>query len=243
MGMAPSAASPNPSQGLNCQLQIAGHRAAQENNRVVYQIANLTPPQFRNFNGCQHLNPPAQSQICYEVIDQNALKDEDDYPAVHRLQCSNPGPLLLQRAAPRRCSLVPVATVHPPTTGVTTVGVVVSLMDHPTLRVPLVLAVEGHTVSHGKRIDPRRQVDIVRQQQRLPILQPQDEALMPAAIEVVSQDLHDDAFTRDLNVTAPSLVRTGQDLVARPTGSPAAKYGRPFALQPTAARGHQDDDE
>src|SRR6185503_3113279 len=54
--------------------------------------------------------------------------------------------------------------------------------------IPLVHAVERDLVADGQRVDARCHVDIVRDQERMPGVEREDESLMAVALDVVAKD-------------------------------------------------------
>jgi len=72
----------------------------------------------------------------------------------------------------------------------------VSPVEDATLCVPLVLATETHLIPGSQR-DPWREVNVVRDQERMPRPRPDDETLMAGAVVVIREDPIDDSGDDD----------------------------------------------
>src|SRR5690606_17647935 len=98
--------------------------------------------------------------------------------------------------------LIDPTLVLPPASHVPTLRVVVSPVNDTTLLVPFVLAVELHSIPFPQRIDSRREIDVVRDQKRVPRRQLEDEALVAAAFIVVAQRCRHRTDASNLNVAS-----------------------------------------
>ena len=87
-------------------------------------------------------------------------------------------------------------------------------MDRAALLAPLVDAAKRDGVAVAQAGDPWSDVDVVRDEERLPGREPDDEPLVPAALGVVFQDPHDCALALDLQIASVILERLRQDGVA-----------------------------
>ena len=96
--------------------------------------------------------------------------------------------------------------------------IVVRPVDHATPWVPLVVAGELDPVSTADARDTRRDVDVVRDQQRLARVELDDEALMPRALDVVRKNADDGGGAGDMKAALPLAVRGREDLVAVDSG-------------------------
>ncbi|MDH3210510.1 MAG: hypothetical protein OEL91_09060, partial [Burkholderiaceae bacterium] len=81
------------------------------------------------------------------------------------------------------------AIVLYPTARASAIRVTVSPMDNATFFVPLVDAAEGNDITLVQRCNPRREIDVVRDQHGLARVQANDEALVTAAVAVIRQEL------------------------------------------------------
>ena len=77
--------------------------------------------------------------------------------------------------------------------------IVVCPVYDTALGVPFVFAEELNRVTFTQAVNPRRQVDVVADQQGLAGAESQYESLVPGAVEIVSQGLDDNALAPDLN--------------------------------------------
>jgi len=90
-----------------------------------------------------------------------------------------------------------------PTCFVLSLRVVVSPVDHPTFRIPHVLAVESYSIACLQFRDPRREVDVVHDKDGLTRSEPHDESLMPAAGEIVREYARHYPFSFNLDIARP----------------------------------------
>jgi hypothetical protein len=97
-------------------------------------------------------------------------------------------------------------------------------VDDTATLVPLVLAVKLDRISRLERADATCEIDIVRDQHRLPGRQPNDKALMATAFVVVREHFGDAATALNLNVATVILERDCQGAVGT-RGSGAAAVG------------------
>src|SRR5512139_9856 len=134
-------------------------------------------------------------------------------------------------------SLIGPAVVPEPAGGMVPLRIVVRPVDHAAFRVPFVLAIEGDRVACAQRFDALREIDVVGDQQRPPGIQPDDEALMPAAIGVVRQHLNHRPLPGQLLVAG--TVREGgfDGGVAAVTGGRRDVGGGPAATGRARGRG------
>ena len=121
--------------------------------------------------------------------------------------------------------LVNFAIVFEPAHRVTIAWVAVCPVDHAALGVPFILAAERHHVAFAKADNSRRQIDVVRDEQRLTRGERHDEALMPASVVVVREHPANDALPFHLHVARALLEGAGERLVA-----PRERPGRPARL-------------
>lgn len=101
-----------------------------------------------------------------------------------------------------------------PARRVTFARVAVCPVNHAPFGVPLVLAAERHNIAFAKADDSRRQIDVVRDEKRLPRRESHDEALMPATVVVVREHPPNDALPFHLHVTRVLLECAGEYLAA-----------------------------
>src|SRR5882757_4519281 len=80
---------------------------------------------------------------------------------------------------------------------VMTARVPMSPVHHTALPVPFVLAGELDRRARPQTLDPRRKIEVVGDEHRLPRWQAHDESLMPGALGVVLQDLGNDPASAD----------------------------------------------
>ena len=95
------------------------------------------------------------------------------------------------------------------------VRVVMSPMDQAALAVPFVHPAELQTIAFLQPGHPRRNVYVVRDQQRLSGGKSDYEPLMTAALIVIGQDANDCACAGDLDSALMFFVGRGERLVAR----------------------------
>lgn len=95
--------------------------------------------------------------------------------------------------------LVDATGVLQPTRLMATVRVSVGPVDEAAFCVPLVHTTESDGVACLDRVDARRKINVVRNQERLARRQCQDEALVTATFGVGSQELCDNALTCNLS--------------------------------------------
>jgi len=95
-----------------------------------------------------------------------------------------------------------------PATRVVPLRIMVRPVHHTAFRVPFKFAIKADRITRSQRIDARRQVDVVCDEQRLSGIQPNNEALMAAAIVVVGQELHYHALAGKL----PFAVTIGEGI-------------------------------
>jgi hypothetical protein len=87
-------------------------------------------------------------------------------------------------------------------------------MNDAPLRAPLVFASELHPVALPQTLYPRRDVNVVGDEQGLPRVECQNETLMPAPVFVVRKESSDHALTFDLKVTGALLEGATENSVA-----------------------------
>ena len=97
--------------------------------------------------------------------------------------------------------------------------VVVGPVHDAALVVPFVDAVELDRIADRQRVDARREVDVVRDQDRLPRTRSQDEALVAAAEAVVAEDARNAPAPATWTSLAPFCVRLGDRVVDRRRGA------------------------
>jgi hypothetical protein len=110
--------------------------------------------------------------------------------------------------------LVNLAIVPDPARRVTAARVAVCPVNHAPFGVPFVLAAERHNIAFAKADDSRRQIDVVRDEKRLPRRERHDEALMPATVVVVREHPTNDALPFHLHMARVLLEGAGECLVA-----------------------------
>lgn len=108
-------------------------------------------------------------------------------------------------------------TVLKPPGLVAPLRVVVSPMYHPTLRVPFVFAIEGHRIAPLQSGNSWREVNIVRNQHRMPRREGQNESLVPRPLVVIGQN-----FLHDPN---PFQLAIAGLITKRPQHRLAARFG------------------
>jgi hypothetical protein len=81
--------------------------------------------------------------------------------------------------------------------------VMVGPVNDATLLIIFIYAEKFDQVANTQRIDPRRQIDIVADEQRLPGRQLEDKPLMPTPLAIVFEALDNNALPFDLNRTTP----------------------------------------
>ena len=91
----------------------------------------------------------------------------------------------------------------------------VSPVHDAALVVPFVLAAEFDEVPFPQRLDARGKVDIVRDQQRLPGVELEDEALVAVTEAVVAENAGHAAAAADGDAARAARVRLGNRIVAR----------------------------
>jgi hypothetical protein len=109
--------------------------------------------------------------------------------------------------------LVNLAIVPDPARRVTAARVAVCPVNHAPFGVPFVLAAERHNIAFAKADDSRRQIDVVRDEKRLPRRERHDEALMPAPVVVVREHPTNDALPFHLHIARVLLEGAGECLV------------------------------
>ena len=72
--------------------------------------------------------------------------------------------------------------------------VVVRPMDDSAFFVPDILAAKANTVAYLKRVDARRDVDVVRYQQCLSRRKPNDKSLMSLPVHIILQKTNNSTF-------------------------------------------------
>ncbi len=76
-----------------------------------------------------------------------------------------------------------------PTTNMAATGVMVRPVENATFFIPLVFATKRDGVPSAQAADPRSQINVMRDQQRLAVTEPQDEPLMSRSLVVIRQYL------------------------------------------------------
>ena len=79
-------------------------------------------------------------------------------------------------------------------------GIFVGPVHHTTLVVPFVFTIEPNVVSFSQRVDPRREIDIVRDQDHIPAVDFDQEALVPATFVVVRKEFDNLSLAGDLHI-------------------------------------------
>jgi hypothetical protein len=85
-------------------------------------------------------------------------------------------------------------------------------MHHATLPVPFVLADKLNRRPGAQPVDSRREIEVVRDQNRLTGGKTENESLVPCTLGVVSQDLRNDPMATDLDAALVIAVRGGEGL-------------------------------
>jgi len=116
-------------------------------------------------------------------------------------------------------------------------------VEYASPRVPFVFSIKIYPITFIERVDSVSQVDVVSDQYCLPRLQPNDEALVPTAVVVISEDLFNDAAALNLNVALMIGKRASQCLVATGYGFDNARSLRDdqIAFGDTEVDADQDD--
>jgi hypothetical protein len=104
-----------------------------------------------------------------------------------------------------RALLIGVTIVLDPSVCMTVLRIAMRPVDDAAPLIPLILAVELDRVSRLERADAPGEIDIVRDQHRVPRREAHDETLMAAAFIVVGKDFGDAAAALNLNVAAMIL--------------------------------------
>ena len=115
--------------------------------------------------------------------------------------------------------LIDLPVVFEPTCHVPPVRVVVRPVDHASLFVPHVLAVEAYAIASLQPVDPLSDVDVVRNKDRLTRCEANNESLMPAASEVICQHTSYYALTLNLYITRPVFERAPELTVVASQGA------------------------
>src|SRR5690606_540563 len=111
--------------------------------------------------------------------------------------------------------------------------------------VPFVFAVELHPIPFLQRIDSWREIDIVRDQERMPRGQLEDEALVTAILVVIAQRSQHRAGTSNLNIAPVSIEQRLDVVLSRtlerrlPLYSDGVDGSGPFEI-PECARDERD---
>ena len=90
-----------------------------------------------------------------------------------------------------------------PSAGMPAAGIVMGPVNDTTTIIRFVFAVERHSVADAQRLDSRREIDVVSNQQRSPGGQLHDESLVTTAFVVVGENLGNSAAGIDLIARAP----------------------------------------
>src|SRR5882757_899712 len=106
--------------------------------------------------------------------------------------------------------LVLTPAVANPAGGVTSSRIPVGPVHHATLRVPLVFTGKLDWRAGPQTFDPRRKVEVIRDEHRLPGWQADDEPLMPGALRIVFQHLGNDPVTADFDMALMIAVGRGE---------------------------------
>ncbi len=93
-----------------------------------------------------------------------------------------------------------------PAVRVPTLRVMVRPVDNAATIIGFELAVERHRITDGQRLNPGREIYVVRDQYAAPGRQLQNEALVPAAFVVVRKNPADCATAADLFTRTPAAV-------------------------------------
>ncbi len=100
-------------------------------------------------------------------------------------------------------SLICLTLVFQPPGWVRSIGIPVRPVQKTAIFIPFVLAAEHNRIAFTETADSGGKINIVCDQQGLPIGQLYYELLMPAAAVVIRQQLDHDTLSRDLKVTNP----------------------------------------
>src|SRR5688572_14051477 len=105
--------------------------------------------------------------------------------------------------------------VPEPAPGMLALRIVMRPVHDAALVVPFVLAAELDEISFAQRLDARREVDIVRDQDSLAGIELEDEALMAVAEAVVAEDAGDTPAAAHRGGARAALVGRGDRVVSR----------------------------
>lgn len=98
--------------------------------------------------------------------------------------------------------MIGAATMPEPPGGMLSARIVMSPVNHATLRVPFILTVKLYPVTDTNSGDTGRQVDVVRDEQSLVRGEAKYESLMAAAFCIVGQDPRHNTFAFNLKITS-----------------------------------------
>ncbi len=105
-----------------------------------------------------------------------------------------------------------------PTCQMPTRRIMVRPVNDASFGIPFIFPVKGYPVTCVQSVHPRRQVNIVSHQKRLPIGKLYDESLVPDSRNIILKDFGDRSLTLDLNVVTMLLERYRNGLIAAIVG-------------------------
>ncbi|HKS27933.1 MAG TPA: hypothetical protein VJS44_08945 [Pyrinomonadaceae bacterium] len=100
-------------------------------------------------------------------------------------------------------SLIYPAAVFEPSCYMPALRVAVCPVNRTALFIPNILAIEAYPIAFPQSGEPRCDIDVVRDKERLTRCQANNESLMPATIQVVRENARDDTFPFDLYIAYP----------------------------------------
>jgi hypothetical protein len=80
-------------------------------------------------------------------------------------------------------------------------------VNDATLIVPFIFPGELNGIARPQVLDSRREIDVISQEERLALRQPDDEALMSGALQIVFQNSSNDSLSANLD--SPLMVSVG----------------------------------
>jgi len=89
----------------------------------------------------------------------------------------------------------------------------VSPMNNPTFLIPFIFTVKLHKIAFFQTLNPRRQVNIVCDQNGLTRTQPNKNSLMTTALIVIRQQPYYDTPALNLNVAFAIIVGFGKNMI------------------------------
>ena len=94
--------------------------------------------------------------------------------------------------------------------------VMVCPVDNSTFRIPLVFTIERYGIPGAQSADPGRQIDVMSHQHCLPGIEPSNEPLVPRSINIISQQLRDNAFSLYLEIALSVVIGVLESIVSAP---------------------------